>query len=107
MNMELPDAKSAGTVKISVVDSNRNVVSEQVVASNSERVDWSGLDRDGRVLDAGVYTVELRSVTDNMVLEGDVGITSTVEEIRFDPSGVNLVMANGSVVPEYSVLKLR
>lgn len=107
VSFEIIEMNSEEAAKIVVIDATGNAVSQQVVGVGAERVEWSGRDFEGGFLNAGTYSAQLRSVGDDRVLDAKVGLVSTVEEVRFDPSGVKLLMGNGSVVSETAILKLR
>jgi hypothetical protein len=93
--------------KLVLLNSSGSVVSEQIVMPGSVKADWSGLDKNGRFVDVATYVAELRSLDTDQPLEVGVRTVSTIEEVRFEPSGVTFLLASGSVIDEGMVRILR
>ena len=93
--------------KLVVLNSEGSIVSEQIVMPGSAKTDWTGLDSTGRFVEIATYAAELRSLNTDQPLEIDVRTVSTIEEIRFEPSGVTFLLASGSVIDEGMLRMLR
>lgn len=107
ISLEIAGLQSESAVKLSILDSAGAVVAEQPVSSDAQRVEWSGRSFDGSIVPPGQYSAQLRSAEDDTPLEAQIGVEATVEEIRFLGADVQLLMQDGSLVPESSVLSLR
>lgn len=94
-------------LKLVILDQEGRIASELYVETGAERVEWSGQDTEGRFLDVGTYTAELQSAASDQRVDARIGVASTVEEVRFDADQVQLVLADGSIVTEMAIQKLR
>jgi flagellar basal-body rod modification protein FlgD len=90
-----------------ILDEQGSVVSEQIVPAGQSRVSWDGTGMDGQVLTPGSYRAELRDGATGEVVEIPVLSASEVEEVLFGATEVALRLADGSVVPESAVSRLR
>lgn len=107
VSLEISGLDAAETAKLVVLDSDGKVVAEQAISPDAEQVTWTGRGSDGSFVAPGTYTAQLRSVTDDRVLPARAGLSSTVEEVRFDQSEIALLMSDGSLVPESAIMRLR
>jgi flagellar basal-body rod modification protein FlgD len=95
------------SAKLVVLNSEGFIVSEQFVLPGTAKMEWTGLDSNGRFVEIATYAAELRSLNTDQPLEIDVQTVSTIEEIRFEPSGVTFLLASGSVIDEGMLRILR
>lgn len=99
-------SSSSGSVLV-VLNRFGEVVSELGDVTNDERVLWDGTDSAGRLVEPELYTAEVRSVSDNSRLDVEVATAEIIEEVQFGNQGVELLLADGTVVSETSVTRLR
>jgi flagellar basal-body rod modification protein FlgD len=101
-----PNDLPAGA-KMVILDSDQQVVFEQSVGKGTFSTQWQGQRTDGASAPPGNYTSEVRMVADDKLVEIPVVTSGEVEEIRFEPDGPILVLADGSEVVESAVTSLR
>ncbi|WP_416883813.1 flagellar hook capping FlgD N-terminal domain-containing protein [Marivita sp.] len=96
-----------GDVKLVILDSRGAVVSEAALAAGQSRVTWNGTDFEGRIVAPATYTAEIRRVADETNIDVRIATGDLVEEVRFGATQVELLLANGTVVPETAITTLR
>lgn len=94
-------------VKLVILDSRGAVVSEAALAAGQSRVTWNGTDSEGRIVAPATYTAEIRRVADETNIDVRIATGDLVEEVRFGATQVELLLANGTVVPETAITTLR
>lgn len=92
---------------LAVLDDEGGPVAELALGAGQERVTWDGTAPDGRSVLPGFYQAELRRISDGEALEIPVATSAVIEEVRFSGDEVELLLADGSVIPESGVSKLR
>lgn len=92
---------------LAVLDDEGGPVAELALGAGQERVTWDGTAPDGRSVLPGFYQAELRRRSDGEALEIPVATSAVIEEVRFSGDEVELLLADGSVIPESGVSKLR
>lgn len=92
---------------LAVLDDDGGPVAELALGAGQERVTWDGTASDGLSVMPGFYQAELRRISDGEALENPVATSAVVEEVRFSGDEVELLLADGSVIPESGVSKLR
>lgn len=96
-----------GTYKISILNYSGSVVKDLFLPEDQTRVVWDGTAQDGRPLSAGIFTAEIRRISDEVPLNVPIYTGDLVEEVRFEDNGAKLVLANGSVISQADVSKVR
>ena len=102
---DVPEAE--GKLKLVILNANSSVVSERLLEPEQSQVIWDGTDPEGRFVLPGSYSAELRRVEDEAVVDAGIATGGVVEEVRFGTTHVELVLANGAIIPESSVRVLR
>lgn len=92
---------------LAVLDDEGGPVAKLALGAGQERVTWDGTAPDGRSVLPGFYQAELRRRSDGEALEIPVATSAVIEEVRFSGDEVELLLADGSVIPESGVSKLR
>lgn len=92
---------------LAVLDDEGGPVAKLALGAGQERVIWDGTAPDGRSALPGFYQAELRRRSDGEALEIPVATSAVIEEVRFSGDEVELLLADGSVIPESGVSKLR
>jgi flagellar basal-body rod modification protein FlgD len=106
--LELGDTRwSDGTYKLSIQDQTGAVVTDIVLSEGQTRVVWDGAAGDGEQLSAGTFLTELRRISDDTPIDVPIYTGDVVEEIRFGENGAEFVLANGSVIQQSDVVKIR
>ena len=106
--LEISDvSKSDGELKFVILDSRGAIVSERPLAAGQSRVIWDGMDAGGQIAPPATYTAEVRRVADGTNVGLRIATGDVVEEVRFGATQVELLLANGTVVPESAVTTLR
>ncbi len=93
--------------KLTIIDDDGSMVAELNVAAGQTRITWDGTAEDGLAASPGTYVAELRSAVDSSVVNTPVYTGDIIEEVRFDDTGTELLLANGTRVKEADVSKLR
>jgi flagellar basal-body rod modification protein FlgD len=93
--------------KLAILDGRGVMVAELNVDVGQEKLTWEGRGLDGRVLSPGSFTAEMRQVEDGSPLEIPVFTAAVVEEVRFGDGEAELLLADGTVLPESRVSKIR
>lgn len=108
VTLELGDTRwSDGTYKLSIQDQTGAVVTDIVLSEGQTRVVWDGAAGDGEQLSAGTFLTELRRISDDTPIDVPIYTGDVVEEIRFGENGAEFVLANGSVIQQSDVVKIR
>jgi len=89
-----------------ILDERGTIVAEQTVPAGQSRVHWEGVGSDGLAVTPGSYQAELRAESDQERLDTQVATASAVEEVLFGAE-VALRLADGTVIPEWAVSRLR
>lgn len=108
IDLEIEDGSAPNdSAKIVILNASGAVAGEIGVAPGQTRITWSGQGLDGQVVEPGQYSAIVRRVSDDAVLDIPVSTAGTVEEVRFGNGEAELLLADGTVVSESSVSKLR
>lgn len=108
ITLEIADITEVdGDVKLVILDSRGAVVSEAALAAGQSRVTWNGTDSEGRIVAPATYRAEIRRVADETNIDVRIATGDLVEEVRFGATQVELLLANGTVVPETAITTLR
>lgn len=94
-------------LKLSIFSGDGIVVSETVLSDGQSQFNWDGTDGEGILVKPGLYSAEIRRVSDDAEVEATVVASGLVEELRFGSADVEFILANGSIVTESSVVGVR
>lgn len=93
--------------KLVILDNRNVVIAERAVTLGQTRVLWEGTGTDDRIAPLGNYSAELRRISDDLKLGARVSTAASVEEVHFTSGGVDLLLADGTVISERQVLRIR
>ncbi len=93
--------------KLAILDGGGVMVAELNVDVGQEKLTWEGRGLDGRMLPPGSFIAEMRQAEDGAPLEIPVFTAAVVEEVRFGDGEAELLLADGTVLPESRVSKIR
>ncbi|WP_439121191.1 flagellar hook assembly protein FlgD [Marivita sp.] len=96
-----------GDAKLTIINERGALVAEVNLRAGQTRLQWDGKALDGSLAATGLLTAEVRGIRDNALIDVPVYTGGVVEEIQFDETGAELLLANGTVVGEADVAKLR
>ncbi|MFA8386148.1 MAG: flagellar hook capping FlgD N-terminal domain-containing protein [Pelagibaca sp.] len=94
-------------LKVSILNSEGIAIFEQPLLQKQDAVNWDGTDNFGRQVPGGSYTAELRRIIDNARVDVTVSTGNIVEEVQFGNAEVELLLADGMIILESEVSKLR
>nr|WP_072778166.1 flagellar hook capping FlgD N-terminal domain-containing protein [Marivita hallyeonensis] len=102
------DTQGLSGREIVILDRQANIVATQVVGPDDVRITWDGKDAEGRFVNAGTYSAQVRIAATGEIME-DVSVTTkgTVEEVVIKDGDAVLLLENGSEVAESLVKRIR
>ena len=107
IQLELDTVTADSDTKIAILDDLGVVVAELPMPSGEMKTSWDGTDIEGRPVTPGLYTAEVRRISDDSKLDVSLFTSNVVEEVRFASDGIKLQLADGTLLAESRVSKLR
>lgn len=108
IDVELTTRTGATRAVLVAKDGAGNIVSQTEVSTKGGTYSWQGLDAEGDPLPKGSYALSLTSYSASGELGTDaLSHYAAVREVRSSTAGVNLLLADGSLVSAASVNAIR
>ena len=107
VQLEIENGRSQESATIVILDDQGAMVSEIPVLPGQRKIGWDGLGGDGRVVPPGTYSAKTVSEVDGARIESPVSTAAQVEEVRFNEDTTELLLSDGTIIPETAVLRLR
>ena len=99
---------TADSAKLAVRDSNGTLVQSIAIPTNSQPMEWSGLDDNGNPLPHGQYTFSVENFTDGALTSTEaIEVYTTIVEARNDGGTSVLITEGGAEIPASAVTGLR
>ena len=99
---------TADSAKLAVRDSNGTLVQSIAIPTNSQPMEWSGLDDNGNPLPHGQYTFSVENFTDGALTSTEaIEVYTTIVEALNDGGTSVLITEGGAEIPASAVTGLR
>lgn len=96
-----------GNAKVVIVDATGEIAAELGIGAGQMKVTWNGEGLNGQPVNPGQYGAMIRQSSDDAVSDVPVSTAAIVEEVRFGNGEAELLLADGTVIRESWVSKLR
>ncbi|MFP7672488.1 flagellar hook assembly protein FlgD [Marivita sp. S0852] len=106
IEFEVEDPLNSDT-KLIISDQNGRTVRELDGTGGAHKLIWDGLSNEGATLEIGQYSAQLQSSSDAQPLHVPVFTSGSVEEVRFGEGAPELLLSDGTIIPETSIARLR
>ncbi|MDA8585798.1 flagellar hook assembly protein FlgD [Rhodobacteraceae bacterium] len=108
VDLALSPASGSDAAELIVRNAFGTEVAREAVPLGQETIAWAGIGQNGNPLEAGSYSLELASIRSGEVTDvSAVSHYARITEARQGASGIELVLAGGSVLPSDAVTALR
>lgn len=108
IDLFLPQSTSADRAVLVVRDSSGNLIAREEVPTSGGAHPWAGTGAGGESLPRGLYSLSVEMYRDDVLQSsGAVESYATILEARGAPTGTNLVLRGGVIVPAEEVTALR
>jgi len=104
----LAPAENSDRAELVIHDAQDLEIQRISVPTETDVFSWAGKDKNGDIVDAGIYRVSLESFQNNeLILSAAAPIYEEVKEARLDAGKTLLVLNDGSVFPSNDVVAVR